>query len=69
MLGAVMVEFYQSDLDVLRLLLMAAGTLLAVWWVAQLRAERPDKPTTAPSFCKLHQRTSDLCRDMHDPEL
>lgn len=67
MLGAVMVEFYQSDLDVLRLLLTAAGVLLAVWWIAQLRAERPDKPKVS-TFCKLHQRTSDLCRDMHDPE-
>jgi hypothetical protein len=67
-----MVEVYQSDLDTLRLLLIGAGTLLFIWWMAQLTHERPDKPK-APTgqiaaFCKLHQRAEHLCRDMHDPE-
>lgn len=64
------VEVYQSDIESLRLLLMGSGILLLVWWIAQLRAERPDKPkapTSAPAFCKLHQRPENLCRDMHDP--
>jgi hypothetical protein len=68
-----MVEVYQSDLDTLRLLLIGAGTLLLIWWFAQLAHERPDKPKSnvqsnvqTAAFCKLHQRAEHLCRDMHD---